>query len=133
MVHFYYAMLLQQKFQSAKPETEELERQHKELEESIALDPNMAAAYNLLSINAHQRNDSGAAVQAALHAVALDRRNEFYAVNLASAYLAAQKIPEAKSVISQLRNSQNPQVLTTLSSMESFITQWENYHQTSDK
>lgn len=133
MVHFYYAMLLQQKFQSTKPETEELDRQHKELEESIALDPNMAAAYNLLSINAHQRNDSAAAVQAALHAVALDRRNEFYAVNLASAYLAAQEIPEAKSVISQLRNSQNPQVLTTLSSMESFISQWESYHQTSDK
>jgi Flp pilus assembly protein TadD len=132
MVHFYYAMLLQQKFRSANPSAEQLERQRRELEKTIALEPNMAAAYNLLSINAHQRKDSGAAVQAALQAVALDRRNELYAVNLASAYLAAQKIPEAKSVINQLRNSHDPQVLTTVSSMDSFIAQWESYHRSSN-
>ena len=129
MVHCYYAMLLEQKFQASRPTPEQLNRQKKELEEAIALNPSLAEAYNLLSLNAHQRSDSTTAVEAALHAVALDPRNEYYAVNLANAYLIAQKIPEAQAVINQLRNSQNQQVLTTIVSMQSYISQMQNYQQ----
>ncbi len=129
MVHFYYAMLLQQKFQASSASPEQLERQKKELEQAIKLNPNLAEAYNLLALNAHQRQDSTAAIQASLHAVALDRRNESYAVNLANAYLAAQKIPEAQAVIDQLRGSQNSFVLNAIASMQSYISQYQSYQQ----
>ncbi|MFL6438771.1 MAG: DUF1570 domain-containing protein [Terriglobales bacterium] len=130
MVHYYYAMLLQQKFQSSSPKKEQLERQKKELEQAISLNPSLAEAYNLLSFNAHQRGDSAGALEAALHAVALDRRNELYAVNLANAYLNEQKLSEAQATIDQLRNSKNPQVLTALLSMQSYLAQVESYRQT---
>ena len=129
MVHCYYAMLLQQKFQSASPTKEQLARQRKELEEAIALNPNLAEAYNLLALNAHSREDSAAAIEAALHAVALDRRNEFYALNLASAYLSAQKLQEAQAIINQLRSSHSQEVLTNLVSMQEYISQVQNYRQ----
>lgn len=123
MVHCYYAMLLQQRFQSRNPNKDQLERQRKELEQAIALNPSLAEAYNLLALNAHQRGDSAAAVEASLHAVALDQRNEFYALTLANAYLTAQKLTEAQAVINQLRNSQNQQVLVSVASMQSYISQ----------
>jgi len=129
MVHCYYAMLLQQKFQSKTPSKEQLDRQRKELEEAISLNPSLAAPYNLLALNAHQRGDSAAAVEASLHAVALDQRNEFYAVTLANAYLTSQKLPEAQAVINQLRNSQNQEVLTALASIESYISQAQSPQQ----
>ena len=131
MVHCYYAMLLQQKFQSQNPSKEQVDRQRKELEEAISLNPSLAEAYNLLAMNAHQRGDSAAAVDASLHAVALDQRNEFYAVNLANAYLTSQKLPEAQAVINQLRNSQNPQVLTTVASMQAYLSQVQSSQQSS--
>jgi len=129
MVHFYYALLLQQKFRSGETSAEQLERQKKELEEALQLNPNLAEAYNLLSLNAHQRSDTTGAIEASLHAVALDQRNEHYAVNLANAYLAAQRIPEAQAVVNQLRSSQNPTVLTAIASMQSYISQYQSYQQ----
>ncbi len=129
MVHFYYAMLLQQKFQASTASSEQLETQKKELEQAIKLNPNLAEAYNLLALNARQRQDSTGAIEASLHAVALDRRNESYAVNLASAYLAARKIPEAQAVIDQLRGSQNSYVLSAIASMQSYISQYQSYQQ----
>ena len=129
MVHFYYAMLLQQKFQSGEASAEQLERQKKELEEALKLNPNLAEAYNLLSLNAHQRSDTTGAIEASLHAVALDQRNEHYAVNLANAYLSAQRIPEAQAVVNQLRSSQNPTVLTAIAAMQSYISQYQSYQQ----
>lgn len=129
MVHYYYAMLLQQKFQSSTPNPEQLERQKKELEQALALNPSLAEAYNMLAFNAHQRRDSAAALDAALHAVALDRRNELYTVNLANAYLNAQKYPEAQAVIDQLKNSQNQRVLTAILSMQSYLSQVQSYRQ----
>jgi len=132
MVHCYYAMLLQQKFQSGSPSKEQLDLQRKELEEAIYLNPSLAEAYNLMALNAHQRGDSGAAVEASLHAVALDQRNEFYALTLANAYLSAQKVTEAQSVINQLRNSQNQQVLIAVASMQSYIEQVQGSHQNAD-
>jgi tetratricopeptide (TPR) repeat protein len=129
MVHFYYAMLLQQKFQASSTSPDQLERQKKELEEVIKLNPNLAEAYNLLALNAHQRQDSAGAIDASLRAVALDRRNQSYAVNLANAYLTAQKIAEAQAVINQLRGSQNLSVLTAIASMQSYISQYQSYQQ----
>ena len=129
MVHCYYAMLLQQKFQAGSPTTEQLARQRKELEEAISLNPSLAEAYNLLALNAHQRADSAAAIDAALHAVALDRRNEFYSLTLASSYLSAQNLSEAQTIINQLRSSHNQQVLTALVSMQGYISQVQNYRQ----
>lgn len=124
MVHCYYAQLLQQKFQSSvNPTSELLDRQRKELDQAIALNPNLAEAYNLLAINAQARGDANAAVQAGLKAVALDRRNEFYALTLTGAYLRAQNLDEAQALINQLRNSQNQQVLMTLASMQGYISQ----------
>ena len=129
MVHCHYAMLLQQKFQSSSPSSEQLDRQRSELEQAVALNPSLAEAYNLLALNAHQRSDSGAAVEAALHAVALDQRNEFYALTLANAYLAAQQLSEAQAIINQLRNSQNQQILMALPTMQGYISQVQSYRQ----
>ena len=132
MVHYYYAMLLQQKFQGAVPSDQQLSRQKIELQQALALHPSLAEAYHLLSFNAHLRGDSPAAIEAALRAVALDQRNENYALNLANLYLSAQKIPEAQSVIDRLRTSENTQVLGAVRSMESYISQWQNYRQASE-
>ena len=132
MVHYYYAMLLQQKFQGGVPSDEQLTRQRIELEQAIALNPSLAEAYHLLSFNARLRGDSPAAIGAALRAVAFDQRNENYALNLANLYLSAQKIPEAQGVIDRLRLSQNAQVLTAVASMQSYISQWQSYHQGSE-
>jgi tetratricopeptide (TPR) repeat protein len=132
MVHCYYAMLLQQKFQSKPPTPEQLARQKKELDDAIAIDPSLADAYNLLAFNARQRNDSAAALQASQRAVALDPRNELYAVTLANGYLAAQKILEAQAIVDRLRNSQNQQVLMAIASMQSYISQVQSFHQAAD-
>ena len=131
MVHYYYAMLLQQKFQGAVPSDQQLSRQKIELEQALTLNPSLAEAYHLLSFNAHLRGDSPTAIDAALRAVALDQRNENYALNLANLYLSAQKIPEAQSVIDRLRTSENTQVLGAVRSMESYISQWQNDRQAS--
>jgi tetratricopeptide (TPR) repeat protein len=130
MVHCYYAQLLQQKFQASTPSSEQLDRQRKEIDQAIALNPSLAEAYNLLAINAQQRGDANAAVQAGLKAVALDRRNEFYALTLTGAYLRAQNFDEAQALINQLRNSQNQQVLTTLLSMQGYISQVQSVQKT---
>jgi len=127
MLHYYYAMLLQQKFQGGVPSDQQLARQKTELEQAIALNPSLAEGYNLLSYNARLRGDSPAAIDAALRAVALDQRNENYALNLANIYLSAQKIPEAQSVIDRLRSSESTQTLTAIASMQSYISQWQNY------
>ena len=103
-----------------------------ELEQAITLNPSLAEAYNLLSFNAHLRGDSPAAIDAALRAVALDQRNENYALNLANLYLSAQKIPEAQSVIDRLRSSDQTQTLTAIASMQSYISQWQNYRQATE-
>jgi len=120
-------MLLQQKFQGGVPSDQQLARQKTELEKAIALNPSLAEGYNLLSFNAHLRGDSPSAIDAALRAVALDQRNENYALNLANLYLSAQKIPEAQSVIDRLRSSEKTQTLTAIASMQSYISQWQNY------
>ena len=132
MIHYYYAMLLQQKFQGGVASDQQLARQKTELEQAIALNPSLAEGYNLLSYNARLRGDSPAAIDAALRAVALDQRNENYALNLANIYLSAQKIPEAQSVIDRLRSSENTQTLTTIASMQSYISQWQNYRQAAE-
>jgi len=132
MIHYYYAMLLQQKFQGGVPSDQQLSRQKTELEQAVALNPSLAEAYNLLSFNARLRGDSPAAIDAVLRAVALDQRNENYALNLANLYLGAQKIPEAQSVIDPLRSSENTQTLTAIASMQSYISQWQNYRQAAE-
>jgi tetratricopeptide (TPR) repeat protein len=132
MIHYYYAMLLQQKFQGGVPSDQHLARQKTELEQAIALNPSLAEGYNLLSFNARLRGDSPAAIDAALRAVALDQRNENYALNLANLYLSAQKIPEAQSVIDRLGSSENTQTLTAIASMRSYISQWQNYRQAAE-
>jgi len=126
-IHYYYAMLLQQKFQGGVPSDQQLARQKTELEQAISLNPSLAEGYNLLSYNARLRGDSPAAIDAALRAVALDQRNENYALNLANIYLSAQKIPEAQSVIDRLRSSENTRTLTAIATMQSYISQWQNY------
>ena len=52
-------------------------------------------------------------------------------MNLANAYLTSQKLPEAQAVINQLRNSQNPQVLTTVASMQAYLSQVQSSQQSS--
>ncbi len=132
MVHCYYAMLLQQKFETRSPTPEQVARQKKELDDAVSLNPSLADAYNLLALNAHQRNDPAAALQASLHAVALNQRNEYYAITLANGYLALQKFPEAQTIINRLRNSQNQQVLTAIVSMQSYISQMQSFQQANE-
>lgn len=129
MPHYYYALLLQLQFQSGTPKPEQLERQEKELEQAIKLDPSLAAAYNLLSTNERERKDFDAAIRASLRAVTLNPREQTYALNLANASLGAQRIPEAQALIERLRDSTNPRVLSQLASMQAYITQWNTEHQ----
>ncbi|MBV9669709.1 MAG: tetratricopeptide repeat protein [Acidobacteriales bacterium] len=119
MVHYYYAMLIQMSG-SAR---EKLDRQQKELEAAIKLNPSLAEAYDLLGINARQRNDLGAAIVAGSRAVMLDRRNDVYALNLAGYLLSAKKVEEAQPLLARLEKSDNPHVQAQLPAMEAYSAQ----------
>ncbi len=123
MIHYYYAMLLQQQYGSQPLPDALLDRQKKELETALSLNPNLADAYNLLGINSRQRNDWDGAIAATQRAVMLDQRNDGYLFNLLGCYISNRRFKEAAPLIARLQHSQNPTIQAQLSSLQSYMSQ----------
>jgi tetratricopeptide (TPR) repeat protein len=114
-VLYYSARLRNEEKLDTDPQ--QLEITQKELERSIALDPNFADAYSLLAFTYHSQGRYEDAQGAMLHAVALNPRNDGYAYNLAQMYLANGNAEAAEPILERLKNSTtNPQIAMMASS-----------------
>jgi len=109
-VHYYSALLTSREGFVADP-TKRLEMK-KELETSIALDPNYADAYSLLAFAQSSSGDHDGALQSARKALNLSPRNEGYLFNLAQILMGAQKVDEAIALLQNLAKSQNAEMST---------------------
>ncbi len=106
-VHYYYAMLLNQQGPLDKARTAEIA---KELEISISLNPGFADAYSLLGFTQSFSGEPAKGIAALKKALDLSPRNEHYLFNLASAYLANQRVDDAIAILKNLAESGDPEV-----------------------
>jgi tetratricopeptide (TPR) repeat protein len=106
-VHFYYALLLNRQASAEFPRAAEIK---KELEASIALDPNMADAYSLLGFEQSMSGEAAKGIASLNKALELSPRNENYMLNLASAYVAAERVDTAIGILRNLTGSLNPEI-----------------------
>jgi tetratricopeptide (TPR) repeat protein len=106
----YYSAVLRNK-EMVNTDPHQLETTQKELESSIALDPNFADAYSLLAFVFQSQGKYSEATQAMLHAVAINPRNDNYQYNLSQIYLASQNVEAAVPILGRLKSStSNPQI-----------------------
>jgi tetratricopeptide (TPR) repeat protein len=105
----YYSAMLRNREQLGD-DPAKLEMTQKELEASIALDPNFADAYALLAFTYRAESRYGDAVKAIMKAVTINPRNESYAYNLAQMYLANREVDAALPILERLKSSSNPQI-----------------------
>lgn len=122
-VLYYSAVLRNQEKVNTDPQR--LEITQKELERSIAIDPNFADAYSLLALVFQSEGKYPEATQAMLHAVALNPRNNDYEYNLSQIYLAARNMDAAVPILERLKaTASNPQIAmmasTSLEQVEAY-------------
>jgi tetratricopeptide (TPR) repeat protein len=108
-VHYYYATLMQQSGE-AVGNSEKNAEVKRELETSVALDPNYADAYSMLAFARNNAGDKKGALEAAEKAVALSPRNERYLYNLSQIYLNTQRVDDAMIILKHLSASSDPGV-----------------------
>jgi tetratricopeptide (TPR) repeat protein len=89
----------------------------KELETAIALDPNYADAYSLLSFAYAYAGDSAKDLQTMRKALSLNSGNETYIFNLAQMFLNNRNPDEAISIFEGLRTARNPAIATRSAEM----------------
>jgi len=82
----------------------------KQLEKSVALDPEFADAYSLLAFTYMSQSKYEQALTEMRKAVALNPRNEEYSFNLAQMYLANRTVDPALAILEKLKSSSNPAV-----------------------
>ncbi len=122
-VLYYSALLRNQEKLDIDPQ--QMEVTQKELEGSIALDPNFADAYSLLAFVLRSQGKFPEATQAMQHAVAINPRNDIYQYNLSQMYIAARNVDAAVPILERLKNSTgNPQIAMMASSA---LEQLETY------
>ena len=107
-VHYYSALMMSR--ESGFTDNSNLPEMTRELQSAIALDPNFADSYMLLSFAQMHAGDSAAALASIQKAVALSPRNENYQFNLSQMYLANRKADEAIAILQGLQKSSNPVV-----------------------
>jgi len=106
-VHFYIALLLNEQ---GPPDAARVKEIKKELETSIALDPGLADAYSLLGFMQAISGDTDKGIATLNKALELSPLNEHYLFNLASVYLAAERVDTAIGILHGLANSGDPEV-----------------------
>ena len=106
-VHYYYAMLLNQK---GPPDTARSAEIKKELEATISLDPNLADAYALLGFTQAFSGEPEKAIATMKKALELSPRNEHYMFNLASVCLANHRFDDAIAIYQNLARSADPEI-----------------------
>ena len=105
-VHYYAALLMSREGSMSDPE--KLSTMTKELETSIALDPNFADAYSLLSFAYASGGEPEKGLTTMQRAVSLSPRNEIYIFNLAQMYLNNRKPDQAIELLASLQNAREP-------------------------
>jgi tetratricopeptide (TPR) repeat protein len=106
---------------------EEAIASQRELHAAIALNPQFTDAYELLGLAEVATGNDAAAVQDLVTAVSMSPRNEMYLANLGYAYLAARKWDAAKAVLTQVKDSSNPEVAQMAAHNLAQIEQIENH------
>jgi Flp pilus assembly protein TadD len=120
-VYFYSAVLMQQSDPGAMRSAALLEDLHR----AIELDPQYADAYSLLGVSLMSSGQYPEAEQNLRHAMELSPRNEVYCLNYAMALMTEQKVAEAKSLLTTVANSLNPQAAQRASEMLRRIGEYE--------
>jgi tetratricopeptide (TPR) repeat protein len=107
---YYYSALLVNEEDSMTRDPEKLNTMKKELQESIALDPDFADSYALLAYAYMASGERDEAIASMQRAVQLSPRNEQYLFNLSQMYVAMGKVQDATAVLGPLASSANPEV-----------------------
>jgi tetratricopeptide (TPR) repeat protein len=105
-VHYYSALLMSR--DGSFTDRSELPVMTKELETSIALDPNFGDAYALLAFAQTYGPDPAEGLETMRKAVLINPRNENYQYNLAQMYLTNQKFDAAIALLQNLQKTQDP-------------------------
>jgi Flp pilus assembly protein TadD len=103
-VHYYSAMLMD-RTDGGRPTAEQSSEMERELEATIALDPNFADAYSMLAFAQMSSGDMSKATASMKKAVELSPRNDSYLYNLASIYMANRKADDAIPILEALTRS----------------------------
>ena len=114
-VHYYAALLMSREHNLGNPPYGPV--MTKELETSIALDPNYADAYSLLSFAYAYAGDPAKGLQTMRKAIALSPRNEGYIYNLAQMYLNNKNPEAAMQLFRLLQKARNPALATQATNM----------------
>lgn len=108
----YYSALLLQRQGGLRlrlgGDAQELAGAQRNLEKSVALDPEFADAYSVLAYTYMSQGKKEAAIKTMRKAAALNPRNESYAFNLAQMYIMSEQYDEAIGVLNPLLGSANP-------------------------
>jgi tetratricopeptide (TPR) repeat protein len=105
-VHYYSALLMSR--EANFTDRSELPVMIKELETSIALDPNFGDAYALLAFAQAYGPDPAKGLETMRKAILINPRNENYQFNLAQMYLTDQKFDAAIALLRILQKTQDP-------------------------
>ena len=105
-VHYYSALLMSR--EGSFTDRSELPVMTKELETSIALDPNFGDAYALLAFAQTYGPDPAKGLETMRKAVLINPRNENYRYNLAQMCLTNQKFDAAIALLENLQKTRDP-------------------------
>jgi Flp pilus assembly protein TadD len=114
-VHYYAALLMSRA--RILGDVKKIPIMTKELETAIALDPNYADAYSLLSFAYAYAGDSAKGLQTMRKALSLNPGNETYIFNLAQMFLNNRNPDEAISIFEGLRTARNRAIATRSAEM----------------
>lgn len=108
-VLYYSALLLNE--QKRMADHDDAEHMKDLLERSIALDPAFADAYNLLAFAYRGLGRDDDALNAMTKAISINPGNYGYRINLAEIELDKGNIDNASKILTQLKNTRDPQVV----------------------
>jgi tetratricopeptide (TPR) repeat protein len=127
-LHYYYAMLLNQRGIANEERSTQVKR---ELLAAIALDPSLADAYSLLGFTQAASGEPEKGMETMKKAIELSPRDEHYQFNLANIYMMNHKMDEAIAILRNLVGSGDREVAVrasqTLAQAENFKTQSQTF------
>jgi tetratricopeptide (TPR) repeat protein len=124
-VHYYNALLMAREGGfSSRADLPEITR---EMETSIALDPNFADSYAILAFAESTAGDTGKAIVTMRKALAISPRNENYVFNLANLYLANRQPNQAIPLLQFLSTASDPELASRASTS---LAQAQQFRQT---
>jgi tetratricopeptide (TPR) repeat protein len=106
-VHFYYAMMINQRQGLQDGNREEFK---KELEMAISLDPSFADAYSILGFAQAASGEGEKGIQSLKKAIALSPRNESYLFNLANICMMNRKLDDGIKIFRYLAGSNDAEM-----------------------